>query len=93
MNRPSALLPIVLMLAASAAVAEDTVFARSARGDETRLIGRILDYDGQTLRLQTVDGQQRSIPAEQVIRIETQYMPQHTQAKRAVAEGRPEAKG
>jgi len=79
---------LLLLLAANrAATAEETVVVRTAAGRQARLTGEVLDYDVRELRIRTTDGREQVVPAPQVLRIETQYVPEQFQAERARDEG------
>ncbi len=57
-------------------------------GIETRVNGRVVEYFGGELLLMLPGGRQRSIPAAQVLGIETQYTASYTAAEEAFAERR-----
>lgn len=82
----------VLLLAAvvnAPALGQDVVHvanASSGQGDaEWR--GRVIDYTGRELRLQLPNGLERTFPADQILRIETQHGPQHVEADKRFARG------
>ncbi len=84
MNRSTPILSILMVLVGSLpAPAEDTVVLRSGNGRQTRLRGRVVDYDQQQLRLQLSNGPEQVIPAERVLRVETPYTAEQIQADQA----------
>ena len=66
----------VAVLWTSSALCQDTVHVSGSSGYAT-FKGRVVDYSGRGLSLDTPDGRQRTFPAEQILRIETY----HTQAR------------
>lgn len=67
---------------------QDTVTIITEAGVETRLSGRVVEYLGGELRLMLPGGRQRSIPAAQVLAVETQYTASYAAAEEAFAEHR-----
>ena len=67
---------------------EDLVYISSGAGapGQTKLGGRIVDYTGEKLRLELPDGREQSFPAERILRIQTQHVPQHAEADALFAE-------
>lgn len=76
-----------LLLTAPLAAAEDTVIVSSANSGEARITlrGRVLDYNGRQLTLETTAGVQREIPASQVIEIQTPLSAEQQAADALVA--------
>lgn len=68
-------------------MAADTVTVAAA-GGAVRLSGRIVDYTGEKLELETPEGGLRAIKPAQVIGFSTDLVANHTAADRAFAEGR-----
>ncbi len=56
--------------------ASDTVTLRSSTEP---FRGEIIDYTGETVRIQNASGHERVLPASEVLRIDTKYCPEHTQ--------------
>ena len=75
---------VLLMVAPS--LAQDTVIVATGNGS-AKHSGRIVDYTGRQLLLETPGGQ-RTFPAEDVLAVKTQYGPQQTAADEAFAAGR-----
>ena len=67
--------------------AADTVTVASG-GGTLRLSGRIVDYTGEKLELETPDGGLRTIKAAQVVGISTDWIADHSAADRAMSGGR-----
>ncbi len=66
----------MLVVAFALPVCGEDVVRIASPGDaraETRIPGRIVEYTGRELRLALPTGDERSIPADQVIGVETQY--------------------
>ncbi|OHB80424.1 MAG: hypothetical protein A2V98_21030 [Planctomycetes bacterium RBG_16_64_12] len=86
------MLPAVVGLAACLGVtgaAQDTVHIanpKSAHG-YAQWKGRVQDYTGRALEIELPGGLKRSFPADQVVRIETQYTPRQVEAEKRFAEG------
>lgn len=78
---------LFLLLPVKQALADDTVWYRSAKADgqETRRGGTILDYRGDGLRLRTLAGREMQIPHENVIRVEYVKSPAEQQGDAAFA--------
>ncbi|MEX0939365.1 MAG: hypothetical protein WDZ59_15990 [Pirellulales bacterium] len=77
-------LPIVM--AATAAPAEDVVRLRPEPGEAAQTVsGEIVDYTGDGLRMKLLSGVERTVPARRVERIESTYQPSHQQARDAIA--------
>jgi len=74
---------------ASLSSAQDTVRIASEGDDraEIRLSGRVVDYTGRQLLLALPNGQQRSIPAVQVIGVETPTTRDHVLADQLFSQG------
>jgi tetratricopeptide (TPR) repeat protein len=64
----------------ASAVAQDTAYIAGSGGGQTKITGRVLDYTGRELRWEHPGGQQQGFPAEKVLRIETSYGRQQTDA-------------
>ncbi len=80
---------VVLALTSIPIAAQDTVtIAAGNEGGKTRIGGRILDYNGRELHMQVAGGLEKSFPTPKILRVETQYEPQHVQADVALAQGR-----
>jgi tetratricopeptide (TPR) repeat protein len=62
---------------------QDTIYL--SRGGSTR--GKVIDYTGLELRFQVAGGVERSIPASQVLRIDTKTTSEHGQADEAYSRG------
>ena len=62
--------------------------ASGTEGGQTKVTGRILDYTGRELTLEHAGGQQRRIPAELVLNVETPHGQKHTEADSLFATGR-----
>ena len=82
-------IPIALFLAtcglARGVTAEDIVyFAHPRTRGETRIVGEVLDYKGKVLEIR-VEGQARTVSAEQVRRIEFQKQPLHVEGDKLFA--------
>jgi len=75
---------VAALLLTSSAAAEDTVYLASGSGT-TKVTGRILDYTGRELQLETFSGRAQSYPARLVQRIETEYADRHVAADAAMA--------
>ena len=82
--------PAVLIVAAlgTGAAAQDTVYIAGSTGGQTKITGRVLDYTGRGLRLERAGGREQVFPAEKVLRVETSYGSQQTQADALFAENR-----
>jgi len=78
----------VLLLCAPAAGQDTVLVASGNEGGRTRITGRILDYTGRELTLEHAGGQQRRIPAELVLKVDTPYGQKHTEADSLFAAGR-----
>ena len=78
-NGRCATLMIFALLSAPAA-GQDTVYIAGSAGGQTRITGRVLDYNGRELRLEHTGGKEQSFPAERVLRVETEYGRQQTEA-------------
>ncbi len=64
----------ILVFSFTPAAAQDTVtIAGGSMEGRTKISGRILDYTGRELQLELATGRRRSVPAQQVLKIETQY--------------------
>ena len=74
---------------ATVAAAQDTVYISSSTGSRgyTKLTGRIVDYTGRELVLETAGGQKRTYPAAKVVKIETPSSRQETDADALSARG------
>ncbi|NQU24580.1 MAG: tetratricopeptide repeat protein [Candidatus Nealsonbacteria bacterium] len=82
------LLAVTILSLCTPALAQDTVLVASgSEGGRTRITGRILDYTGRELTLEHAGGQQRRIPAELVLNVETPYGQKHTEADALFAAG------
>ena len=81
-------LAFALSIAACSAAAEDAVTVVNQRGGQTTVRGQIVDYTGASLRLILSDGRERTFPADKVLRVQTEYSPEQTQADAARAQGR-----
>ncbi len=69
--------------------AQDTVtIATGDEGGTIRALGKILDYTGRELTLDTAGNVRKQIPAEKVVGIETQYTPQQQEADARMAQHR-----
>jgi tetratricopeptide (TPR) repeat protein len=79
---------LFLCLLPAPAAAQDTVYLSSTAGSRgfTKLTGRVADYTGRQLVLETAGGQ-RTYPAEKVIQIETEHTPQQVEADARMARG------
>lgn len=86
----------VLIVAAAIAAAstipaagQDTVYVSSDRstGGYAKWTGRIVDYSGRELRLETPTGLEQRFAADQIVRIETPTSPQQTEADARLANG------
>ena len=84
-SRLSLSLLAVTVFAASAA-AQDAVTI-TAGGRTTRVLGRIVEYNGRELQMETPGGQTRNIPAGQVLAVETQSGERQQAAEAARAKG------
>ena len=82
------LAPVILAILFSPAAAQDVVYIAGSTGGQTKITGRVLDYTGRELRLEHPGGREQSFPAEKVLRVETQYTPQQTDAERLFANNR-----
>ncbi len=82
------LAPVILAILFSPAAAQDAVYIAGSTGGQTKITGRVLDYTGRELRLQHPGGREQSFPAEKVLRVETPYTPQQTDADRLFANNR-----
>ncbi len=72
----------------SAARAEDVVYLKApdgARGGQLR--GKVVDYTGRELRLQSAAGRERRIPAAQVERVETEHSLEESAGDRLMERG------
>ncbi len=74
-------------LPAQGARAEDIVYLRTSDGRSTRLAGEIVDYSGRELKLRSVAGSERTIPAAAVQRIETTHCAEQTAGDEAFSRG------
>ncbi len=83
-------LPPLLIAALYAPVAaQDTLYYSSDPAGQgyTKLEGRVIDYSGQELLFEPLGATVRQIPAEHVLRIDTQFDPRKAQADEAFAQG------
>jgi len=78
---------VLLLLLPGSAAAQDTVIVVDEAGRQKTLTGRILDYSGSGLRLQTQVGPERHIEADKVLQVTTQYGRMQTEADRLFAKG------
>jgi hypothetical protein len=75
-----------LVLVSCAVNAQDIVyFSHPRTRGETRLVGEVVEYKGKQLEIR-VEGQSRTMPAEQVRRIEFQKQPLHAEGDKLFAE-------
>jgi len=74
---------VVGICSAEWAAAQDTITVLTDAGAETRLGGRVVEFYGGQLLLMLPGGRQRSIPAEKVLKIETQYTASYAAAEKA----------
>jgi tetratricopeptide (TPR) repeat protein len=83
------LLGIGLLPAAPSEAAQDVVYLKPAAAGAApqRLTGEITDYTGRELRLTSPTGRQRSIPADQVERIDTSHSAEQSAGDEAFAGG------
>jgi tetratricopeptide (TPR) repeat protein len=80
------LVAISIVLAATAAPADDVVHLRPEPGEAAQSVsGEIADYTGDGLRMKLPSGVERTVPARRVERIESIYQPPHQQARAAMA--------
>ncbi|MGE0606019.1 MAG: tol-pal system YbgF family protein [Pirellulales bacterium] len=79
-----------LCMAAPLLAQSDVVHLATGNDGRGRTIlrGEILDYNGRELTLQQANGRQKLLPANRVIRIETQHTKEETAADEAFAQGR-----
>jgi tetratricopeptide (TPR) repeat protein len=75
----------LLLFFVAPAAAQDTVYIAGSTGGQTKITGRVLDYTGRELRWEHPGGQQQSFPADKVLRIETPYGRQQTDADALLA--------
>ncbi len=82
-------LALFAALASLPAAAQDTVSISSTTNPQghLKLTGRILDYTGEGLNIELTGGVPRTIPAEQVLHIETNYSRPQVEADRLFAKG------
>ena len=92
------LLPLFALLAATLvfapprlAGAEDSVVVVAQDGSRRRLSGQVIDYTGTQLRLATGEGRETQLPADRVVKIETQLSEAHRQGNEQFALGEYEA--
>ncbi len=78
---------VVVGLAGVRAVA-DVVVLQSPSGSTVRVTGTVLDYTGQTVRVRTPTGLERSYPSDQVVGVEADRLPDHRQADTLLAAGK-----
>ena len=78
---------VVFIIAAESACADVVVMGGSGQdgGSEVRKTGEVVDYTGKELLLKSIGGSVAAIPANRVIRVETEWTPQHTEADRLFA--------
>src|SRR5262245_38752489 len=67
------------------ATAGDTVVVSTAGGSQRRS-GEVLDYTGRSLTLKLAGGREESIPADHVLAVETERLPEHKQGDALLAE-------
>ena len=69
--------------------AQDTVYVSSSTSTRgyTKLTGRVVEYTGRELRFEIAGATERTIPPDQVLRIETQYGRSQVEADAAFADG------
>lgn len=86
---PAALLVLFAALPVHPTAAQDTVYVSSASNPQgyLKLSGRIADYSGEGLNIELTGGVPRSIPAEQILKIETNYSRPQVEADRLFAQG------
>ena len=84
---------LLLALLATPSPAQDTVRVASPSSTHgyAEWKGRVVDYTGRELVLQLSSGLPRNFPADQVLRIETQHVPQHVEADGQFAQGELQA--
>jgi tetratricopeptide (TPR) repeat protein len=84
-----ALLVLFAALPVHPTAAQDTVYVSSASNPQgyLKLSGRIADYSGEGLNIELTGGVPRSIPAEQILKIETNYSRPQVEADRLFAQG------
>jgi len=77
----STLMLLLLAVLASPAAAQDTVVLQ-VPGQEgtTRVGGRVVEYTGRQLELEIGGSHRRTVPAEQVLRVETHHTAEQTEA-------------
>lgn len=82
-----AAIALVAALVGLPAAAQDTVFVASETSPQgqLKLSGRIVDYTGAGLNIELTGGVPRNIPADQVVRIETNYSRFQVEADRLFA--------
>ena len=68
---------------------EDVVYLSSedAAGGTVRRTGQVLDYTGRAIRLRLASGVERSFAARRVVRIESDWLPEHRAADEALSRG------
>ncbi len=67
----------------------DVVYLSSedAAGGTVRRTGQVIDYTGRAIRLRLSSGVERSFAARRVVRIESDWLPEHRAADEALARG------
>jgi hypothetical protein len=85
----SLLLVLVVLVAVGPSSAQEAVYLSSTSNAQgyVKLSGRILDYTGSGLNIELAGGTIRNCPAEQVLRVETQYGRPHQEADRQYGQG------
>jgi len=87
-GRPALAGLIVAALAVPAA-AQDTIYVSGGGAQGyAKLNGRIVDYRGGQLRLETAGGREQTYPAERIVRIDTHHTPQQEEADALFEQGR-----
>ena len=86
-TRRRCLFGLLVMAVTGNLAAQDTVTLATGTGGQSKITGRILDYTGRELRLERASGRQESYPAEQVLKVETSYGREHTEADSLLANG------
>jgi len=80
---------LVLALA-TAAAAEDVVYLKSAQPGRrpTKVVGTVVDFTGQELRIRSMTGGESKIRARRVLRVETKQTPAHVEGNKLAAQGK-----
>jgi tetratricopeptide (TPR) repeat protein len=85
----TAVVPFVVLLVGQFATAEDIVIVKSGKdgADQLKRKGEIIDYTGRGVRVRGISGRSKTIPLDEVIRIETPLCDSHELGNVAMTAG------